>query len=418
MAGPLTHLQLIPADTITALYDSDSETLYLNAAGEHVDITRDIGFERLPFAGGLLFDLKGWVGPIILGESPYSATSSFNIKLPNAVTPSNTVVVNTENKKGWVVPIQPLLKEGPQEGPQETQAAVETKEAPSDIPEVKAVAGNPEIVTGLGQHFTIKQADSIKSQGAGINISFDKNYVVLDDASITDGKIEWKFTSHQVGATEVVVTIGQSDPIWIQSIIYQVSIAPPNSDTKIKPLASFSVAPANGSSNGSKVPTPKNSIHLSWDGFVNSGYNLIKNQYPEAKLYVIEAKSATGKPVETEWGLVKNRIIAKIDDKKTAVITSIGWGSFGPVEVIQAPFVGNDVLDWPLSLEIHEAFAILRKGGYEKPVSEVTLRSPLIPGPVNQAYYFFKIGNEVIAIGALDKQIQNASPTGQEIRQS
>jgi len=103
--GGLVHQQLIPADSITASYDNEAKLLILKASGTHVDLTRDIEFRRLPFDGGLLFELIGWVGPVVHGESPYEITDSFNIDLPSIVFPSNTVVINTENKQHWVVPI-------------------------------------------------------------------------------------------------------------------------------------------------------------------------------------------------------------------------------------------------------------------------------------------------------------------------
>ncbi|KAM0431455.1 hypothetical protein ACHAPT_005432 [Fusarium lateritium] len=413
--SPLTHLQLIPADKITALYDNDTETLFLKASGKHVDITRDITFHRLPFTGGLLFQLQGWVGPIVNHESPYSITQSFNIQLPSRVFPSKTVVVNTENKKSWVIPIQPLLKDGRQEN-----QAILGGEAPPNIPEVKVVSGNSEIVTGLNQTFTIKQSDSFKGEGGTVNVAFDKNYISLTNAGIDDGNIEWNFTSHLVGATEVAVYVGQSNPPFVYRVVYDVSIVPPNDTTKVKPLTSFSVSPANGSSNGSKVAAIKKNVAaglpLSWDGFVNIGFNQIKEMFPEAELYEIDATPATSEPVENEWGLVNNRIIARVDNVRTAVIRSNGWGSFSPVEVIQSPFVGDSVISWPVPLEIHQAFTILRKGGYQQPVGAVTLRKPLVPG-IDQAFYIFNVGNEFIAVGVEDKQIHNFGPTGREIQQ-
>ncbi|KAH7234367.1 hypothetical protein B0J15DRAFT_571537 [Fusarium solani] len=412
--APLTHLQLIAADSISALYDNDTETLFLKASGKHVDITRDITFHRLPFTGGLLFQLQGWVGPIINKESPYSITQGFNIQLPSRVFPSNTVIVNTENKKSWVIPIHPLLKDGRQE----SQAAPDG-EAPPNIPEVKVVSGNSEIVTGLGQTFTLKQSDSFKGQGGTVNVAFDRNYISLINAGIDNGNIEWNFTSQQVGATEVGVFVGQSNPPFMYRVVYDVSIVPPNDATQAKPLASFSVSPANGSSNGSKVAaTKKNdaSLPLSWDGFVNIGFNIIKQQFPDAKLYEIDATPATTEPVEHEWGLVNNRIVASLDGNRTAIIQSNGWGSFGPVDVIQSPFVGDYVISWPVPLEIHQAFSILRKGGYQQPVGAVTLRKPLVPG-IDQAFYIFNVGNEFIAVGVEDKQIHNFGPTGREVQQ-
>ncbi|KAF5649669.1 hypothetical protein F52700_565 [Fusarium sp. NRRL 52700] len=103
--APLSNTQLIPANTITACYDSDANSLLLYASGTHVDITKDIAFVQKPLDGGLLFALQGQVGPVTNGQSYYEITDNFNIELPNMVYPSDTVVVDTENQKQWVVDI-------------------------------------------------------------------------------------------------------------------------------------------------------------------------------------------------------------------------------------------------------------------------------------------------------------------------
>ncbi|KAF5707128.1 hypothetical protein FGLOB1_7079 [Fusarium globosum] len=103
--APLSNTQLIPANTITACYDSDANSLLLYASGTHVDITKDIAFVQKPLDGGLLFDLQGQVGPVTNGQSYYEIKDNFDIELPNMVYPSDTVVVNTENHKQWVVDI-------------------------------------------------------------------------------------------------------------------------------------------------------------------------------------------------------------------------------------------------------------------------------------------------------------------------
>ncbi|KAF4471615.1 hypothetical protein FALBO_1472 [Fusarium albosuccineum] len=408
--GPLSHLQLIPADSITALYDNDNQTLLLKANGERVDITRDIRFHQLPFVGGLLFELQGWVGPVVQGDSHYSITDKFPIQLPSRVFPSNTVVVNTENKKGWVIPIKPLLKDGPQE----TQTAPQG-EAPANLPEVKVIPGNQDIDTGLGLKFKIRQSDKFKGEGGTVNIVFDPAFLYLIDASIIDDGIEWTFESHQTGATEIAVYVGQAKPPFVYRVVHGVSIAPPNSEAKTKPIATFSVSPANGSSNGNgiKAASKDHPGVLKWDGVINAGYNVIKKQFPDAHLYVVEARPATTKPVETEWGLVRNTIIARIDNNRHAIIKSTGWGDFGPVKVINEPILGGDNIRWPVPLDIHDAFGILRKGGYKEPVDEVTLRKPLYPG-IDQAFYFFQVGGQSIPIGVDDRKIHPSGLTEQK----
>lgn len=397
--SPLVHLSLVPADSITASYKSGQ--LLLQASGEHVDYTRDINFHRLPFAGGLLFELHGWVGPVIHQESHYKITDRFNIDLPNRVYPSNTVVINTANKTGWVIPIQYDEKDTSQE------TRPDVSDAQFDAPELRTVFGPQTIVVPLDKPFTIQQSDSFKGQGGTINIAFDKNFSLLDGASIADGKIEWTFIPLQIGKTEVAVYVGQLNPPYVYRVNYEVQIV--SLEESLKPIAKASLLaePSNYTSDDDKA-TEDAGIPLSWDGFINIGYSLIKDQYSDAKLYEVDATPLTRQPVDNEYGLVNNRIVCGLDNNKTAIIQSNGWGSFGPIQVIPSPWLEDVIIPWPVALEIHDAFSILRKAGYELGVKNVTLRHPLSPDPeIDQPFFIFGIGNECIAVGVNDKKIYN-----------
>ncbi|WQF85993.1 hypothetical protein CDEST_11007 [Colletotrichum destructivum] len=415
---PLSHLSPVPADKLFALYDNKKKTLSLSAEGKAVHITTDIQFKRLPFLGGLLFELQGWVGPVTQGDQPYSITDSFDVDLPSPALPSGNVVVRTANNKRWVVEIEGL-------GLKKTQPS-SNDAVDLQVPETRLVPPPEPIITGLGQTFTIKQADKFTGEGGSVSISFNDDFVSLKDAGIQDSnKIQWAFTSHQTGNTEVVVFVGQTNPPFVYRIPYHVTIVPSNeaSNTNLKASALFSVAevPANGT-NGSTNGAQKNGaeavgLPLSWDGVVNVGLNLIKKQYPDAVLYVVEAKPATTKPVLNEWGLSKIRIITRIGGNKTAIIQSTGWGQFGQIEVLPHPLLGNSSIPWPLSLDIHEAFAILRKAGYQESVYGVVLRQP-VTATADQPFYIFNIGNQSIAVGVDDRKVQDFGPTGQETQQS
>lgn len=62
-------LELIPADELAATYDGIDLILY--AQGQVQDYTTGIMFSRQPWAGGLKFDLEGWVGPLHDSHSKY-----------------------------------------------------------------------------------------------------------------------------------------------------------------------------------------------------------------------------------------------------------------------------------------------------------------------------------------------------------
>ncbi|KAF4450451.1 hypothetical protein F53441_6450 [Fusarium austroafricanum] len=406
--GPLTHLQLIPAESVTANYDNEAGILLLKASGKQVDFTRDIHFFRKPFSGGLLFDLQGQVGPVILRESLYEVTNGFNIALPSPTNPSNNVVIDTEGKR-WVIPIH-YNNESSQ------QAQATNGKAQSDLPETKEIPGDDKIVVYDQTPFIISQIDSFSGKGGSINVDFDRTYVELINAGITEGKIEWTFNALLSGNTEVVVYVGQENPSFVYRIVYDVRIILPGPGESAAPRTkvSFSVnsvSKANGSTNGSAAKglqkgADKVGLPLSWDGFINVGINLIKKKYTDAKLLEVDARPLTRKPVDNEWGLVNNRIVCGLSGNKTAIIESKGWGEFGQVQTINSPFLGDVVISWPVPLDIHDAFSILRKGGYKQGVSAVTLRQPLYPGD-DQPFYIFSIGNEFIAVGVNDKKIHD-----------
>ncbi|KAF4501226.1 hypothetical protein FAGAP_2603 [Fusarium agapanthi] len=292
---------LIPADSISASYDNEAKLLILKASGTHVDLTRDITFRCLPFDGGLLFELIGWVGPIIQGESPYKITDSFDVDLPSIVVPSNTVVVNTENKKHWVAPIQYNNANG--------QAATNGK-AEVELPEIKQVSEDQKIDVLANEPFTMPQSDSFTGKGGSVSIDFNKSFLTLDDARIDDGRIVWTVTAQQTGTTEVFVYVGQTQPSFLYRIPYTVeSHVLEDKSVPTQTTGSFSVSNlgqgSNGThrvtSNGNKNGSQKVGLPLSWDGFINVGLNLIKKQYPNANLLEVDATPLTRKPVQNEW---------------------------------------------------------------------------------------------------------------------
>ncbi|KAF6786386.1 hypothetical protein CSOJ01_15435 [Colletotrichum sojae] len=414
--GPLSHLQLIPADKIFAFYNNETNTLKLSAQGEAVHITRDIHFKRIKTIGGLRFQLLGWVGPVTLGDSPYTADSYFNIELPSRVFPTGLVGIETANNKQWVVEIESLLKNGSQKP---LSASLATGDADDSV---ELVPPQEPIIAELGKPFTIQQRDEFKGKGGTVNISFDKNFVALSDAGVVNSKqIEWTFDPIQTGNTEITVFVSQHEPPFSFRVPYEVTIKPPHNTGALNTLAELSVAglvPANDSSSANKKNgggnVPGEVLH--WDGFVNAGINAIKKQHPDAELYNVSARSFTGQPVDNEWGLGKLNIMTRVGDRKFGVVKSTGWGEFGQVETVPA-LLGNDIVPWPVSLEIHEAFAILRKGGFQQLVQDLSLLKPLNPA-FNQPFYVFHIGSQFIAVGVDDRKVHNFGVTGQEVQQS
>ncbi|KAF4345028.1 hypothetical protein FBEOM_902 [Fusarium beomiforme] len=408
--GDVSH-QLVPADSITASYDKDAGLLILSASGKNVNLADEIEFHRLPFYGGLLFELHSLGRPAVHGGSSYEITDSFDIELPSIVFPSDTVIVNTENKQNWVVPIQYS------ETSQESAVNKEGEPGLPDEVEQLSVDESEKIIVPVDRAFTIRQSNYFEGQGGSISIDFDKSFSTLTDAQIEDGKIEWSFTAQKTGKTQVVVYVGQTDPPFMYRVPYEVEVLAPVEDSithdaqavlsvKSKGQGSDFAYDAESDGGDSENGDGMIGLALSWDGFINVGLSLIKKQYPNAKLLELDATPLTRKPVDDEWNLVSNRIVCSLGGKKTAIIQSTEWGEFGDVQTIDSPFLGDQLIPWPVTLDIHDAFTILREAGYKQGVNAVTLRQPFYPGD-DQPFYIFSIGNEFIGVGIKDKKIHN-----------
>lgn len=134
-------LQTIPATTLTASYLTKSQTLRLEAKGDAQNYTGGIAFHRMPWAGGLLFKLEGWVGPVAMGWTPYDIVNDFKMDLPNPVMPSNIVLIDTlEGRKEVPIVFEPPLAKNGTNGTNGNGLSARV-EAQSQPPESKALDG-------------------------------------------------------------------------------------------------------------------------------------------------------------------------------------------------------------------------------------------------------------------------------------
>jgi hypothetical protein len=198
-------LELIPADELSATYDGVELTL--SAQGQVQDSTTGITFSRQPWAGGLKFDLEGWVGPLMDSHSKYKHEQNFHIHLPNPVFSSRyVIIVDQNNPQGVRVPIlgipedkspahKKLLSQesGQGKGPTPTEPQVEL---PEDV----------HLTEVVHKSFLIKEKVEASNYGT-INIKFDKNFLDLKSAGIQVGNVFWEFVPVKTGKTQILVTV-------------------------------------------------------------------------------------------------------------------------------------------------------------------------------------------------------------------
>jgi hypothetical protein len=65
------------------------------------------------------------------------------------------------------------------------------------------------------------------------------------------------------------------------------------------------------------------------------------------------------------------------------------WGEFNPVEFVNKPWVGDQVIPWPIEMDITQADEILKES-YSGEYVTVTLRWPLYPG-MEEPFYIFGV---------------------------
>ncbi|KAK1700632.1 hypothetical protein BDP55DRAFT_723140 [Colletotrichum godetiae] len=407
---PLSHLSPVPITQqgLQAWYDNDSKQLILRARGNAIHITTGIEFKRLPFLGGLLFEVQGWVGPVTQGTQPYDVENTFNIELPSRVFPSGFVLIKGAEGAEYKIKIQPLLKDGSSSNNNNAQTASNAT-ASSEAPKFKLIPPTEPIITKLGKPVTVLQNDQFTGKGGSVDITFDDRFLKLTNARIVDNQIEWTFDPLQTGDTEVDVYVSQNLPPFSYRAVHKVIIKPPTSTETLNPLALFSVNQASKATDDTTESDiaksgDKNSkfVLISWDNIVNAGLDTIKKQYPSAQLLSAEGQAPAA---ENPYQLVNVRVTASIGDDKTATIRSLGYFDFGPIK-IGTLRIGTTPFNWPVKINSTDAFAIIRKDGFKQPVERLSLSQPAARD-VDQPLYTFTLGDLTVQLGATDGKIHS-----------
>lgn len=252
--------------------------------------------------------------------------------------------------------------------------------------------------------FTIKQAAEVP-KGGSIQIKFDPTYLTLTDSGIQDADIYWTFNSLQTGNTQVIVTVYGGIAKFVYQTVYNVRIfgrgaAAPSSRAPKALIA----APAAAANNDDEI--------LSYFGRVNIAIRLVHGEYPDAKLYVVNATTKDHKPVNNPNELEHLEVIfnaSKHGKQGTVRIESVGWGEFGPPHFRLSSILRDVVIPWPPKglIEITDADAILKKAGYTQPYFSIPLSQPFYPGTKEPYYSFEFVDGSSILVGAKDGKIVN-----------
>jgi len=135
---------------------------------------------------------------------------------------------------------------------------------------------------------------------------------------------------------------------------------------------------------------------------VATGLALITTSYPEAVLYEVDA-TGTG-PTSDPTEISQLRIVCSVNGG-TALIASTDLFTFGPVDSVPQPWLGDMQIPWPVNLDVMEADILLQGAGYQGPFQTITLRHPVYPG-LNEPYYIFGMTTgQYVFVGADDKKV-------------
>lgn len=216
-------LGTIPANKLSALYDTTKRTLILYAEGDVMGATYGFNFRQDTIFGGLKFTLQAWTGPLTGKNQHYNHQQSFSIQLPSPVFPSGSVVIVTSNHpEGLAVPIHytGLIQTNP--GIKAASANdIKLAEKNNDI--IEQTPGQTNLNVLYKTKFNIKANAIVPEQGS-VTITYDSKFVQQTAASIQNKDIVWTFFAAEMGNTQIQVVTSGGIAAYITEHTYDVRI--------------------------------------------------------------------------------------------------------------------------------------------------------------------------------------------------
>lgn len=127
------------------------------------------------------------------------------------------------------------------------------------------------------------------------------------------------------------------------------------------------------------------------------------------KLLTLESRThATGTgPTTDPSDLSRLRIVCRVSEG-TALILSTDLFTFGPVEFVPEPWLGDVEIPWPINMDVMEADILLQGAGYQGPFQSITLGHPVYPG-LNEPYYILGMtAGQYVFVGVDDQKVFEA----------
>ncbi|KAK7715252.1 hypothetical protein SLS64_003950 [Diaporthe eres] len=411
-------LGLVPFTNAGAVYNPGQQLLTVSAQGEAQKFTSGYFFKRVPWAGGLRFELYGWTGPVSQGTEPFEVSQQFNVPSLQISDPSNTIiVVGSNHPTGETFEIKwlgynPPVGNGQSPPKSENKVSTDTPQPPQTLD-----AETPATINTLYKEpFTISER-AFPGPGATLNMDFDPQFLMLTRAGIKGGDLVWTFNSLETGITQVVTysTEGLGTPVIRK--VYTVKVFVLDSAARQSGNSSqgngvvSNLAVANGQ-NGKNGATTNPGAILSFLGRVFEAQRIAQGVLPSARLLRVQATLPAGPvyPVTDPLRLSQLNVLFVGDSDEYVTVKSTGWGEWAlPVVKKGTPIVGLQTFAVEdCKVDITQADEAVRAEVGVKAFFEVTLARPFgAPqyGPYNPLYTFQMIDTSLISVDAVTGKI-------------
>ena len=362
----MSHLHLIPADSLAATYHFQTQQLLVEARGNVDAGTYDIHFSRVPWSGGLKLELLGWGDEASSEKESYHIKDKFDITLPSRVYPSDSVtIVDANHPNGVIVPIQYLSSQGSSEP---TKIA-DLEPANPDTSNIRIQAGDTERINVLWREpFQIKAPADVPKQGS-VSIKFDKSFIKIQDATIQDTNLVWVLNSLRTGNTQIIVTTYGGIAEFVSVKTYNVRIFVLDNVTS-------------GESKIDVAPFSKENI--------DAATVRVREDYPDATLFQFVGISSTFVEISNDINDLKATFK---DGSSYYSTTQLDGGAWTKPVPAPSPGLGVRIINissiqhWPPQTD-----DLVKDAGWELKFNKLTLYDPLVsPKLPNNAIWEYSL---------------------------
>jgi hypothetical protein len=164
--------------------------------------------------------------------------------------------------------------------------------------------------------------------------------------------------------------------------------------------------PATDAASGSASPLPDVTALIG--PATKRGRATAKPQFERDVLYEADGATRGGKPVSSVAGIVSRRFVFDGTPGSKYASATLTYGPepkrFGRVVGVKQPFLEDVPIPRAPTMTLAQALARVRKAGYRRGFSAVTLRNPLGPTKSNPLY-IFTVGSKYVAVNTVTRKV-------------